>query len=385
MTAGGFQNSEMEGESVQPSGTQADFIQKELNFDVNIDDPLTKATLSDHPVEEWVDILGNGQLKKKIVTKSHNGIRPNRGNICTVKIVGKLSDGTVVEEHEDLTIQLGDVEVVQGLDLAITLMEIGEVAQIEVDPRFAYGELGLEPNIPPRATITYMVELKSCEPEPEMETLSITQRKEIGNKKRKRGNWWFTRNEPTTAMQCYRRALEFLMPEENSLSKSPVEVEESASDALLQALLEDRIKIYNNLAAAQMKTQAYDAALKNVDNVLSCQPQNVKALFRKGKILHYKGEHSQAYAILLQAAKLSPDSKAIQAELATLKEKNAKDAQHEKNLYRKMLGSHKNNIVSPKNTKNNNKSNSVTKKVAWSLMGGVTAATIGVLVYKFVL
>ena len=50
----------------------------------------------------------------------------------------------------------------------------------------------------------------------------------------------------------------------------------------MQAILEDALKVHNNLAAAQLKIQAYDAALQSVDNVLRCQPQNVKALFRKG-------------------------------------------------------------------------------------------------------
>lgn len=53
----------------------------------------------------------------------------------------------------------------------------------------------------------------------------------------------------------------------------------------LQELLETRVKVYNNLAAAQMKIAAYDAALLSVDNVLRCQPENVKALFRKGKVI----------------------------------------------------------------------------------------------------
>lgn len=52
----------------------------------------------------------------------------------------------------------------------------------------------------------------------------------------------------------------------------------------LQELLEIRVKVYNNLAAAQMKIAAYDTALVSVDNVLRCQPENVKALFRKGKV-----------------------------------------------------------------------------------------------------
>ncbi|XP_076241970.1 peptidyl-prolyl cis-trans isomerase FKBP8 [Calliopsis andreniformis] len=382
MTVETFKNTEMEDEPVHPGTTQTDFIKNELNFDVDPNDPMTNAALNDPQPEEWMDILGNGQLRKKVIRKGKNGTRPNRSDMCTLKIVGKLKDGTIVEEHENLKIQLGDVEVIQGLDLAVALMDVEEVAEIEVDPRFAYGQLGKDPNIPPDATIFYTVELKSSELEEEIEILSISQRKEIGNKKRERGNWWFTRNEPTLAIQCYRRALEFLLPTESRASYQH-EVEDSTIDAELQALLEDRMKVYNNLSAAQMRTQAYDAALKSVESVLSCQPQNVKALFRKGKILHHKGEHASAYQTLLQAAKLEPESKAIQAELTILKQKNAKDAQHEKNLYRKMLGTNKNNNALSKITKNDNKSK-ITSKLTWGLIGGgVSAALVGVLLYRF--
>lgn len=48
-------------------------------------------------------------------------------------------------------------------------------------------------------------------------------------------------------------------------------------------MLEDSIKVHNNMAAAQLKSEAYDAALSSVENVLRYQPKNVKALFRKGK------------------------------------------------------------------------------------------------------
>lgn len=69
----------------------------------------------------------------------------------------------------------------------------------------------------------------------------------------------------------------FLSPSTNSDEKT-----EHVSDAELQALLEDKMIVFNNLAAAQMKTQAYDAALKSLENVLTVQPNNVKALYRKG-------------------------------------------------------------------------------------------------------
>lgn len=58
-------------------------------------------------------------------------------------------------------------------------MELGEVAEIVVHPRFAYGTRGTG-SIPPNATITYTVELKEIKYEPDIETLSINQRREIG-------------------------------------------------------------------------------------------------------------------------------------------------------------------------------------------------------------
>ncbi|KAL2717503.1 peptidyl-prolyl cis-trans isomerase FKBP8 [Vespula squamosa] len=369
----------MDNIELQTEKTQADFIREDLNFDIDPKDPSTKAALSDHPADEWIDILGNGQLKKKIVREGQNGIRPYTTDYCTLKIIGKLEDGTIVEEHENITIQSGDVEIIQGLDLAITLMRVGEIAEVEVASRFAYGTLGKEPNIPSNATIWYTVELKSVELETDIDALSINQRKEIGNKKRERGNWWFARDEPTIAIQCYRRALDFLFPSKNYANSLIDESEESVTDTELQALLEDRMKVFNNLTAAQIKTQAYDAALKSVENVLACQPLNIKALFRKGRILHLKGEHSLAYTTLLQAAKLEPESKAIQQELAILKEKNVKDLQHEKILYRKMLGTHKINNTTMKKKNKNDTSN----KLVWSLIGGAAVTVVGVLIYRF--
>lgn len=102
------------------------------------------------------------------------------------------------------------------------------------------------------------------------------------NKKRERGNWWFSRNEVTFAMQCYRRALDFLTPGKSGKNMSQKEMEEMVGDDELQDLLEDRAKVYNNLAASQMKMEAYDAALESLEHVLAFQPRNLKALYRKG-------------------------------------------------------------------------------------------------------
>lgn len=100
-----------------------------------------------------------------------------------------------------------------------------------------------------------------------------------------------------------------------------------------------------------------------------------------GKILHLKGEHSQAYSILFQAQKLDPQNKAIQHELSIIKGKTVKDVQKEKNMYRKMLGT-KQEISSDKIFKNESKLKS--SSIAWSIVGGTIVATVGVIAYKLI-
>lgn len=102
------------------------------------------------------------------------------------------------------------IQVITGLDMAIPLMCKGEVATIKVSPRFAYGSKGLEPKIPPNSPLVFEVELIDFENEKDLAELSVSERREIGNRKRERGNFWYGRGESSLAIQCYRRALEFL-------------------------------------------------------------------------------------------------------------------------------------------------------------------------------
>lgn len=107
----------------------------------------------------------------------------------------------------------------------------------------------------------------------------------LSNKKRERGNWWFIRKDLSFAIQCYRRALEYLDTTVlNDTTKWNENGEtESVTETELQAqLMNDCIKVYNNLAAALIETEAYQSALENVDIVLKHQPKNTKALYRKG-------------------------------------------------------------------------------------------------------
>lgn len=110
--------------------------------------------------DETLDVIGNGQLTKKTVKKADTDIQPQRGDLVTINYSGKLADGTIVEQEENFKVHVGDFEVVQGLDMVIPLMRVGEIAEVLTDQRFAYGTIGLTTEkfakapVPPHASVS---------------------------------------------------------------------------------------------------------------------------------------------------------------------------------------------------------------------------------------
>lgn len=338
--------------------------------------------------EEYMDILGNGTLLKKVL-KEGQGERPESKDIAVINYTGRLDDGTIVEEERDCVVQIDDVEVVQGLDMALKLMNVGEQAEVIVSSRFAYGEQGLkdedhpERTVPPNEKITYTVELVSCKEESDLESKSYAARKDIGNKKRLRGNFWMKRQEYNLAIQSYRRALEYLDESAGGITNPTESGQLEPTNAELQELLEDRMKVYNNLALAQLKIAAYDAALKSVDHVLQCQPNNAKALFRRGKILDAKGDTKGAISFLQKAATIDEDDKLIQSELSKLVLKSKREARNEKDLYQKMLG-HAQKLEQKSKSAPVTPNRETSKFKLWGyLMGSILIGVAGVAIYRY--
>lgn len=338
--------------------------------------------------EEYMDILGNGTLLKKVL-KEGQGERPESKDIAVINYTGRLDDGTIVEEERDCVVQIDDVEVVQGLDMALKLLNVGEQAEVIVSSRFAYGEQGLkdedhpERTVPPNEKITYTVELVSSKEESDLESKSYAARKDIGNKKRLRGNFWMKRQEYNLAIQSYRRALEYLDESAGGITNPTESGQLEPTNAELQELLEDRMKVYNNLALAQLKIAAYDAALKSVDHVLQCQPNNAKALFRKGKILDAKGDTKGAISFLQKAATIDEDDKLIQSELSKLVLKSKREARNEKDLYQKMLG-HAQKLEQKSKSAPVTPNRETSKFKLWGyLMGSILIGVAGVAIYRY--
>lgn len=312
------------------------------------------------PEEEWIDILGNGLLKKKVLTAGKGPeTRPRKGQDVTVRLKTSLEDGSVVEDDASLTFTLGDGDVTQALDLCVQLMGIEETVLIDANSKYCYGKEGRSPNISPNANLVFEATLLDAKDGPDLELLTGEEKLALANKKRERGNFYYQRADYVFAINSYEIALKIV----NSSSKVDFTSEEE------DELLDVKMKCLNNLAASQLKLDHYEAALKSCNLVLEQQPENIKALFRKGKVLAQQGEYSEAIAILRKALKLEPSNKTIHAELSKLVKKHADQKNVESAMYKKMLG---NVSTSP---------NKPTRKPSWSIswkwLFGATAIAIG--------
>ncbi|XP_020669929.3 peptidyl-prolyl cis-trans isomerase FKBP8 [Pogona vitticeps] len=328
-----------------------------------------QGSVSDTPPEEssetspeWLDVLGSGLLKKKVLVAGQGReTRPVRGQDVTVRLKATLEDGSVVEEASTLTFTLGDCDIIHALDLCVQLMEMGETAMILSDAKYCYGPQGRSPDVPPDASLAFEVELLSARDAPDLELLSGKEKSELANRKRERGNVHYQRGDYVLAVNSYDIALKVV----GSSSKVDFSPEEEAE------LTEVKIKCLNNLAASQLKLDHYDAALRSCNQVLDQQPDNIKALFRKGKVLAQQGEYSEAIPILKAALKLEPSNKTIHTELSKLAKKHADQKSVETEMYRKMLGNTGSGGLPAKCKDKSSRS------IPWKWLFGATAVALG--------
>lgn len=359
--------------------------------------------------DEWQDVLGSGALLKKIIKEGNesSGSRPQRSDICRISYELKIRDTEhIVEKREQVKIYLGDNEILQGLDLALTLMYKGEECLLQLAPRFAYGDVGLKPGeslglvgelespkyegplIDADTWLEARLELHDWAEEPEHETLPIAERMEIGTRRRARGNWWYTRGEAQLAVQLYRRALDALDESEGGITEPTAGGDLPPASAALRALLDERLRVHNNMAAAQLRAGAYEAALQAVTRVLMCQPDNAKALYRKARILSAMGRTSEALAAARAAAAAAPADAAARAELQRCERRADRDRSSERRLARRMLGAaapaSPASSAAPASPASPGKKPSRAKMLMWgSLLLSLLVGVASVLVYRY--
>ena len=105
----------------------------------------------------------SGDELKAEVLKKGTGQEAKEGNKATVHYAGFLEDGTKfdssIDRGEPFQFTLGAGQVIQGWDLGVVGMKIGEIRRLYVPSAYGYGEQGSGNIIPPNANLIFEVEL----------------------------------------------------------------------------------------------------------------------------------------------------------------------------------------------------------------------------------
>ena len=112
-----------------------------------------------------VETLRAGLTKR--VTKAGSGEKPQPGDRCSMHYTGTLEDGTTFDTSRTrpapFAFTLGKGEVIQGWDIGVATMAVGEQATLTIAPELGCGDEGAGGGIiPGGATLTFDVRTETC-------------------------------------------------------------------------------------------------------------------------------------------------------------------------------------------------------------------------------
>lgn len=280
--------------------------------------------------QEWdftnipnIDLTPKGETGGvlKQILRPGTGASPSHGDNVKVHYVGTLTDGTVFDSSRDkkkpFKFDLGQGRVIQAWDAGVASMKIGELARLTCSAKFAYGDAGSPPKIPPGATLYFEVELLGFYHSPSTTDEKLAQSEVLKNE----GNECFKGGLYKIALRRYSKAtslIQYLYDAEGDTKKR--------KDALV-------ISCHLNAAATKIKLRDWKGALSECKEVLDLDVQNVKAVYRQAQA-HLGLENFDAVrAAIKRGLDLAPndvDFHTLQQRLAAAEAEYAKKS---KNLF----------------------------------------------------
>ncbi len=133
-----------------------------LIFDVELVDTIKAPKYKPFNTKGIDAIYSQTGLKFYVIIPGE-GESPQEGDMVTVHYSGYLADGTMfdssVERGQPFKFELGAGKVIKGWDEGVSFMKKGGKIRFIIPYELAYGEPGRPPKIPPKAELTFDIEL----------------------------------------------------------------------------------------------------------------------------------------------------------------------------------------------------------------------------------
>ncbi|RME71997.1 MAG: hypothetical protein D6781_03025 [Verrucomicrobia bacterium] len=117
--------------------------------------------------EKWPEAIELPSGIRYIILREGDGPVPRHRQRCRVLYKGSFLDGTQFDARTDpqdpFVFTVGARRVIEGWDIALMQMRVGEKRLLIIPYALAYGLRGRPPDIPPRTPLVFEVELLGIE------------------------------------------------------------------------------------------------------------------------------------------------------------------------------------------------------------------------------
>ncbi len=120
----------------------------------------------EHPQSASTSMQPQKSELKIEVLQEGTGVQITNGQTAFVYYIGSLDDGKAFDQNQSgpgFSFPLGAGRVIQGWDVGVLGMKVGEKRRLTIPPSLGYGAGGFPGVIPPNATLHFDVELKAIE------------------------------------------------------------------------------------------------------------------------------------------------------------------------------------------------------------------------------
>ena len=243
-----------------------------------------------------------------MIRAGEEGRKPEQGQEVVVKYEGRLEDGTIFDssdEHgEPLKINIGTGQVIDGWDMGILEMTLGEKADLVIKAKYGYGEMGSPPKIPGGATLIFTIELlEIAQARPTRWQMTDQQLIEYSLRLKEDANIKFKAKKYKEAEGLYRDAL------------SHVEAAKIDNEELRKL----RVTLYQNLSVTLNNAGDYRDTVHMCCLALALDGEAVKALYLRSVAYRNIKQYDEAMQDIKAAIKLSPKDKKLREEYEKLK------------------------------------------------------------------
>ena len=270
-------------------------------------------------------LIPDGGVIKEILIEG-SGESPKVNQEVVVTYIGTWTNGDAMDKIISLKapyrFTFGVGQVMQGWDIAIGTMKLGEKAKVTIDPKYASGWPTCPPYFPFDSKAQYEIVILDFYPKRmTLETWKAEDLIKSAKEYKERGKEYFIANRLDIAMYCYYEALRFI---------ESVEIP-TKEDIAIGATLK------TNIAVCMLKQNQWEDTIKMCTEILKESPTTIKANYLRGMSFSKLEKYDDAINDLKNFLESTPDDLKAKSEYEKLLKLKAPKKPYKKSQYSELF------------------------------------------------